>query len=954
MAKVIACSPDTDQQQSNYNLNHDYFSLSRGMLYFRVLDRSAVSSSTGEISPSFTPLPYLTPAAHIPETPFFSPRLHIPATPNHRAGRVLAPHIQPSINRTSVNSGSASKSFCTTTSTNGPSSTSVPAPPPAIGSEVPTSASTPVPMQLSLPSPKPTQTGASLTPLPIPIPRNMVNQTSPRPSSIAGSVTPNARPSQASATSARNILIFQPDQLADLLRGHTSSSHAVLGLDMRSFQQYSEHRIIDSVNVSIPTTLLRRPAFTPVKMFGSVSSDHAKHVLKDWTSYQNIVVIDADSTIAYDASPLKLLASKLLLHANTNTKIGWLMGGYAAFAEMHPDLCDASPPPAGSGGIAPAANEATKGMCLSDLAGPLTAPSALGALGAGRPTLLQPTYAAHTSVASLSQNDTLIGAVDIEDRELLPRFLKDLLESGNVRAQIESNFTAVEAAEKKRLDCSFRARSRTDPFSVSDALEGGATRNRYNNIWPFNHNRVKLSCKKLLANPLLPTVTSPAAGLATPKACTAEQQMMSNDYINASHIISPAGHRRYIATQGPIASTFDDFWRMAWQEKSRIVLMLVADADVQQGSQTCHKYWPSEGSSQTFGRVRVSHIRERQVPFEAERDPDAGGGVILREFVVVVDGDESQARSIWQVQYLGWPDHGVPKHADEMLQVHHLVSKLCARLDHAYGKEDVGPVIVHCSAGCGRTGAFICIDAVLSALHSLGAIPSVSSLGLSLSPTSIASSSSFMSITRCEHHPGILGQPHQQQQSQQSHDVLPSAVTATRSAPGTPGADTWSTVRPILTPNTFGPASSPHDMILAAVHHLRSQRVLMVQSLSQFAFCYEVVARYCAVAGVPSSKSSKSAGAMQDTTASAFVLPLAALSPSELDQSDYGETMQRYNCIVGADAVDATLAAFPNIAHPPDLEQTSDDDDETEARKRERAVSLEEMVVQQRTSRTRC
>ncbi|KAI8913868.1 protein-tyrosine phosphatase-like protein [Powellomyces hirtus] len=723
----------------------------------------------------------------------------------------------------------------------------------------------------------------------------MVNQTSPRPSSIAGSVTPNARPSQASTTSAQNILIFQPDQLADLLRGHTSSSHAVLGLDMRSFQQYSEHRIIDSVNVSIPTTLLRRPAFTPVKMFGSVSSDHAKHVLKDWTSYQNIVVIDADSTIANDASPLKLLASKLLLHANTNTKIGWLMGGYAAFAEMHPDLCDASPPPAGSGGIAPAANEATKGMCLSDLAahlffisdfevihllitsafilGPLTAPSALGALGAGRPTLLQPTYAAHTSVASLSQNDTLIGAVDIEDRELLPRFLKDLLESGNVRAQIESNFTAVEAAEKKRLDCSFRARSRTDPFSVSDALEGGATRNRYNNIWPFNHNRVKLSCKKLLANPLLPTVTSPAAGLATPKACTAEQQMMSNDYINASHIISPAGHRRYIATQGPIASTFDDFWRMAWQEKSRIVLMLVADADVQQGSQTCHKYWPSEGLSQAFGRVRVSHIRERQVPFEAERDPDAGGGVILREFVVVVDGDESQARSIWQVQYLGWPDHGVPKHADEMLQVHHLVSKLCARLDHAYGKEDVGPVIVHCSAGCGRTGAFICIDAVLSALHSLGAIPSV---------------------------------------------------------------------------------SSPHDMILAAVHHLRSQRVLMVQSLSQFAFCYEVVARYCAVAGVPSSKSSKSAGTMQDTTASAFVLPLAAQSPSELDQSDYGETMQRYNRVVGADAVDATLGAFPNIAHPPDLEQTSDDDDETEARKRERAVSLEEMVVQQRTSRTRC
>ncbi|KAJ3158384.1 hypothetical protein HDU86_002850 [Geranomyces michiganensis] len=849
-----------------------------------------------------------------------------------------------------------------------------------------------------------------------------------------------------------------------------SASRSVLALDMRPFQQYSQHRVLSSVNVSIPTTLLKRPAFTPAKMFGSLSSDHAKQVLKDWTNYANIVVFDSDSTVATDAaSPIKLLVAKLQLHARPDTRIGWLPGGFVAFQAAHPDLCDSSPPPKGSEGIGPAANAnangngninnkaAVKPMCLSDLAGPLTAPSALGALGAGRPSLLQPTYAAHTSVSNINSSDTLIGGIDIANRALLPRFLREMMESGNVKGQIEEKFAAIEAAEKKRLDCSFRARSRTDPFSVSDALEGGATRNRYNNIWPFNHNRVKLATRNEFATAAA-AESSGSGSLSqqqqqplnmSPNPHNAEAQTLANDYINASHIMSPAGHRRYIATQGPIESTFDDFWRMSWQEKSRVILMLVADADVQSGSQTCHKYWPDPGMSREFGRVRVTHIAERRVPFDDAQEisdsaNNAGGGVMLREFVVVVNADEAAARTIWQVQYLGWPDHGVPKHADEMLQVHHLVSKLCAVLDRTYGKDDVGPVVVHCSAGCGRTGAFICIDAVLSALHTLGSLPSVSSLGTPTSPNPSPSSGvQMMSLTGGrdsgggdggkpppQPHPSPqqqlhyaqlqhnLQQQHQQHQHQQgttstttssSHNnnnvqyhslFSPSAATqtATRSAPGTPGgassitfaaaaaaaamgspADTWSTVRPILTPNTFAPASSPHDMILAAVHHLRSQRVLMVQSLSQYAFCYEVVARCCAVAGIASASSPPPPP-----------LPLSASSPSsssspapptsndaDADADDAArESVTRYTRIVRSKAVDETLASFHTLAYharnpkvnvrlpplsspavgaarnslfsPPAAATTTTTttfaEMEEEHRKRERAASLEEMT----------
>ncbi|KAJ3164024.1 hypothetical protein HDU88_005677 [Geranomyces variabilis] len=930
------------------------------------------------------------------------------------------------------------------------------------------SSNQPVPMDLdddpsaaNPPPPPPTQTNsvanatsaaaatAAAAPSSLqPVPRNLANPNAARPASIAGgmcSPLTTGRPpapqqnsagdggggSSSDTGSSGGMRVFNPAHLAGLLRTQPSSpitnvpphthAHSVLALDMRPFQQYSQHRVLSSVNVSIPTTLLKRPAFTPVKMFGSLSSDHAKEVLKDWTNYANIVVFDNDSTVATDASPIKLLVGKLQLHANPDTRIGWLPGGFSAFKEAHPDLCDSSPPPKGSEGIGPAANgnkTAVQAMCLSELAGPLTAPSALGALGAGRPSLLQPTYAAHTSVSNINSSDTLIGGIDVDNRALLPRFLREMMESGNVKGQIEEKFAAIEAAEKKRLDCSFRARSRTDPFSVSDALEGGATRNRYNNIWPFNHNRVRLAVRKENASVAAASghalMSPPPPPNTSPNPHNAEAQTLSNDYINASHIMSPAGHRRYIATQGPIESTFDDFWRMSWQEKSRVILMLVADADVQSGSQTCHKYWPDPGTSREFGRVRVTHTAERRVPFERVLDVNVGGGVMLREFVVVVDADESTARTIWQVQYLGWPDHGVPKHADEMLQVHHLVSKLCAVLDRTYGKEDVGPVVVHCSAGCGRTGAFICIDAVLSALHKLGSLPSVSSLGTPTSPNpSPASGVSLMNLGNAFETPaaavsnhtknGILPSQPLPQQSQASASASSSSsshqhhyqhhhhsTTASRSAPGTPGAsgggpavgspaDTWSTVRAILTPNTFAPASSPHDMILAAVHHLRSQRVLMVQSLSQYAFCYEVVARCCAVAGIAASSplgesdsdSSCATPAHEKSHSSLFS---GRTSTTTSPTADARESVTRYTRIVRSKAVDETLAAFPTLAYqarnpkvnvrlpqshagggvgagggggaggPGGRALSGSDYDETDDRKRERAASLEEMT----------
>lgn len=638
--------------------------------------------------------------------------------------------------------------------------------------------------------------------LPLPSPRlNISLPATPRPIG-----TPVA------ASGPKQTKTFLPKELADLVRaqssGQSESEKLVLVLDMRSFIQYSRQRIKFSVNICIPTTLLKRPTFSAEKLFETLASDHAKNVFMRWVDYAHVVLYDNDSTQVSDRSPLILLAKKLQ-QDNPNATVGWLNGGFTAFAREYTDLCDSTPPPAGSEGIGPTpAPTAGPGSTLPNFAGlgmgmtasgatpskirgglnlnldlsglgPLTAPSALGALGVARPPTL-PSYEAHTSVSSKSSDNMLKDTAANVNSATVPRFLREMVQKGNVKSTIEQNFSNIESAEKQRLECSFRAKTRTDPFSVSDALEGGATRNRYNNIWPFNHNRVKL--------------VSPPISMDTPPATTAA----SNDYINASHIISPSGHRTYIATQGPIPTTFEDFWRMVWEQKSRIILMLVADSDVQRGSQTCHKYWPEDSSTDLrIGRVHVSFIREKRVGWDGGGE-DKGGGVVVRTFKVVVDGKEDEVREVSQVQYLGWPDHGVPEHPDEMIRIHYLVDKLLERIGERYGK-DVGPTVVHCSAGCGRTGAFICVDAVISVLRST---------------------------------------PNATSQNEQSSET--DTIQRTISTPAK-----WSEVRPILTPQTFSPDNSPHDMILATVHHLRSQRVLMVQSLSQFAFCYEVVGRFC-------------------------------------------------------------------------------------------------------------
>ncbi|WAR22990.1 LAR-like protein [Mya arenaria] len=163
-----------------------------------------------------------------------------------------------------------------------------------------------------------------------------------------------------------------------------------------------------------------------------------------------------------------------------------------------------------------------------------------------------------------------------------------------------------------------------------------------------------------------------------------------SDYINASFINGYRYRRAYVATQGPLADTTEDFWRMLWEHNSTII-------------EKCHQYWPSERSAR-YQYFVVDPMAEYNMP-----------QYILREFKVT-DARDGQSRTIRQFQFTDWPEQGVPKSGEGFIdfigQVH--------KTKEQFGQE--GPITVHCSAGVGRTGVFITLSIVLERMRYEGVV----------------------------------------------------------------------------------------------------------------------------------------------------------------------------------------------------------------------------------------
>uniref|UniRef100_A0A8C1MR96 protein-tyrosine-phosphatase n=1 Tax=Cyprinus carpio TaxID=7962 RepID=A0A8C1MR96_CYPCA len=171
-----------------------------------------------------------------------------------------------------------------------------------------------------------------------------------------------------------------------------------------------------------------------------------------------------------------------------------------------------------------------------------------------------------------------------------------------------------------------------------------------------------------------------------------------SDYINANYIDGYHRPRHYIATQGPMQETVRDFWRMIWQENSASIVMVTNLVEV--GRVKCVRYWPDE--TELYGDIKVTLI---------ETEPLAE--YVIRTFTVQKKGHH-EIREIRQFHFTSWPDHGVPCYATGLLGFIRQVKFL--------NPPDAGPIVVHCSAGAGRTGCFIAVDIMLDMAESEGVV----------------------------------------------------------------------------------------------------------------------------------------------------------------------------------------------------------------------------------------
>uniref|UniRef100_A0AAY4CNU7 Tyrosine-protein phosphatase n=1 Tax=Denticeps clupeoides TaxID=299321 RepID=A0AAY4CNU7_9TELE len=167
------------------------------------------------------------------------------------------------------------------------------------------------------------------------------------------------------------------------------------------------------------------------------------------------------------------------------------------------------------------------------------------------------------------------------------------------------------------------------------------------------------------------------------------------DYINANYInmeVPASGLlNRYIACQGPLPNTCSHFWQMTWEQGSTMVVMLTTQ--VERGRVKCHQYWPNPSTSSTYGNFQVTCLSE-----------EGNSAYTVRE-MTLTNIETNEERQITQIQYMAWPDHGVPDDSTDFLNFVDLVRST------RQGKDP--PVVVHCSAGIGRTGVLITMETAM-------------------------------------------------------------------------------------------------------------------------------------------------------------------------------------------------------------------------------------------------
>lgn len=609
----------------------------------------------------------------------------------------------------------------------------------------------------------------------------------------------------------RNVTPITPSDVVSL--------HDAIIFDVRPFNVYSHSRIAKSINLCLPTTLLKRPGYDLKQILNSINipAHDKQNILSQISLPTNplkVLVYDAESSESQISFALHQTISKFLKFPDA-FDIYVLIGGFNALGEnlQAASLIEANEisslnltsPPSSVSSMSVSSNSPISPIhptnsksetlpevendhlpLLSGFTLPSAAPSQQKFLSSIKrnnlPKLDMSTIGKQNANMLQSCNQKKNYGIDStlkvyhykfklphnirEKMDKLPKWMKFLVENiddedfnQRLITKLNAKFLKIEECEQLRLnyainnDGSLSASGRKSKnarspllafkhdlavcspsalcpgcdetsYKIPKGIEYGF-KNRYNNIWPYEHSRVKLIASPSVSN----------------KTSNLDEEF--DDYFNANYIAFPdLSDNKYIATQNPLQSTFEDFWKIVWYNKIPVIVCLNYQASIL--SQV-----PRYFDDQSFSGSKISIKTEESVD---------GKNFVLR--TIRLSKANHEPVLVYHFEYKDWPDFGIPSLFDSIFNLIQSNNDIMTsnKLDPNF--------MVHCSAGCGRTGCFITLSMIIDNFEN--------------------------KYNRKDHF------------------------------------DPW----------------GEDDLIYKSVQFQRTQRISMVQNLDQFIFCYEIILDY--------------------------------------------------------------------------------------------------------------